>query len=101
MQPDELIERLKSKDQKAFKSLYDMYSESLHGVIFSIVKDNALAEELLQDTFIKIWNNAKTYTSKKGRFFTWALNIARNHWCRKVCTSIKKEMHKTYRSIIL
>ncbi|MFP2994475.1 RNA polymerase sigma factor [Spongiivirga sp. MCCC 1A20706] len=78
MQPDQLIAQLKNKDEAAFESLYQMYGESLFGVIYTIVKDQTLAEELLQDSFLKIWKNANTYTSKKGRFFTWILNIARN-----------------------
>ncbi|NER15686.1 sigma-70 family RNA polymerase sigma factor [Spongiivirga citrea] len=78
MQPDHLIKKLKDQDSSAFEELYEMYSQSLYGVIYTIVKDGVLAEELLQDTFLKIWNNANTYTSKKGRFFTWILNIARN-----------------------
>lgn len=78
MQPDELIARLQQKDQKAFQEIYGMYSESIFGVINSIVRDVTVAEEVLQDVFIKIWDNAKSYNSKKGRFFTWMLNIARN-----------------------
>ncbi|WGK64300.1 RNA polymerase sigma factor [Croceiramulus getboli] len=78
MQPDELIERLKQQDAKALDTLYSMYSQSLFGVINTIVRDEHMAEEVLQDTFIKVWNNASSYSSKKGRFFTWMLNIARN-----------------------
>ena len=37
-----------------------------------------MSEEVLQDVFVKAWNNASSYNSKKGRFFTWLLNIARN-----------------------
>ncbi len=77
-QPDHLIKKFKEQDTSAFEELYTTYSESLFGVIFTIVKDKELAEELLQDTFVKIWNNAGSYTAKKGRFFTWILNIARN-----------------------
>ena len=77
-QPDYLIQKLKDQDQSALGELYTRYSESLLGVIYSVVHDRELAEEVLQDTFIKIWNNATSYNSKKGRFFTWMLNIARN-----------------------
>lgn len=78
MQPDELIARLQQKDQKAFQEIYGMYSESIFGVINSIVRDVTVAEEVLQDVFVKIWDNATSYNSTKGRFFTWMLNIARN-----------------------
>lgn len=55
-----------------------MYSSSLFGVIVRIVNDNDLAEDILQDTFVKIWNSFSSYTAEKGRLFTWMVNIARN-----------------------
>lgn len=73
-----LVEQFQNKDEKAFEKLYKMYSESMHGVIFNIVRDDAIAEEVMQDVFIKAWHKADRYDAKKGRFFTWLLNIARN-----------------------
>lgn len=58
--------------------LYDDYSYSLFGVINQIVKDNKIAEDILQETFIKIWEKIERYDSSKGRLYTWMLNIARN-----------------------
>jgi len=60
------------------EALYDMYSASLFGVIVRIVNDEALAEDILQDTFVKIWNSFSSYSTEKGRLFTWMVNIARN-----------------------
>mgnify|MGYP000173499784 CR=1 FL=1 len=73
-----LVKQFQNKDQVAFEKLYGMYSKSIHGVVYNIVKDSDIADELMQDVFIKAWNKAETYSSKKGRFFTWILNIARN-----------------------
>lgn len=73
-----LVSRFQQKDGKAFEDLYAMYSKSMHGVIFNIVRDADIAQEVLQDVFMKAWDNADSYSSKKGRFFTWLLNIARN-----------------------
>ncbi|SFZ92584.1 RNA polymerase sigma-70 factor, ECF subfamily [Flaviramulus basaltis] len=78
MQLETLVEKFKQKDEKAFESLYNMYRDSMQGVIYNIVRDNDIAEEVMQDVFIKAWHNASTYSSQKGRFFTWILNIARN-----------------------
>ncbi len=77
-QPDLLIERFQQKDEKAFAEIHARYSESLFGVIHSVLHDVELSEEVLQDTFVKIWNNSNSYNPSKGRFFTWILNIARN-----------------------
>lgn len=78
MQLDLLISNFQKKDEKAFEQLYNMYSDSMHGVIYNIVRDHDIAEEVMQDVFIKAWHNSSSYSSEKGRFFTWILNIARN-----------------------
>ncbi len=75
---DELIEQIRGGNQKAFSYLYDNYSKALFGVINTIVKDVSEAEDVLQRTFLKIWDNFASYDSNKGRLYTWMLNIARN-----------------------
>ena len=77
-QPDLLILKMKNGDRAAFARVYERYQEALHGVIFNIVKNRDVSEEILQDVFMKIFNNAESYDSDQGRFFTWALNISRN-----------------------
>lgn len=78
MDLDLLIKRFQQKDVKAFEKLYAMYSDSMRGVIYNIVRDHNLAEEVMQDVFIKVWQKSDNYSPKKGRFFTWILNISRN-----------------------
>ncbi|WP_299442905.1 sigma-70 family RNA polymerase sigma factor [uncultured Aquimarina sp.] len=78
MQSNELILQLQQKNEKAFQRIYEMYAENIFGVIYNILRDQNLSEEVLQDVFIKVWNKADSYSEKKGRFFTWMLNIARN-----------------------
>ncbi len=78
MQLEVLISKFQEKDEKAFEELYHMYGHSMHGVIYNIVRDHDVAEEILQDVFVKAWNNADGYSAEKGRFFTWLINIARN-----------------------
>ncbi len=73
-----LIERLQSQSQEAFSTLYDNYAPTLLGIIFNIVKDREEAENLLQDSFVKIWRGIRQYDSSKGRLFTWLLTICRN-----------------------
>ena len=75
---EELVLALQRQENIAAEALYDMYSASLFGVIIRIVNDEALAEDILQDTFVKIWNSFSGYNTEKGRLFTWMVNIARN-----------------------
>lgn len=78
MQLDQLVQRFQKKDPAAFEKLHGMYSENICGVINTIVKNDAVAQEICQDVFVKAWNKADKYNSSKGRFFTWMMNIARN-----------------------
>lgn len=75
---EELITLMQTGDQSAFEYLYDHYSGALNAVIFKLVNDQHLAEDILQEAFVKIWNNFSSYDASKGRLFTWMLNITRN-----------------------
>ncbi|HRG39222.1 MAG TPA: sigma-70 family RNA polymerase sigma factor [Bacteroidia bacterium] len=75
---EELVILLKSKDARAYNLLYDNYSAALFGVISKVVSAEEIAEDILQDVFVKIWKNIENYDASKGRLFTWMLNIARN-----------------------
>ncbi len=78
MNLDKLVLDFQQKDVKAYEKLYNMYCNSISGVVNTIVKNEDVAQEITQDVFIKAWNKSDSYSSKKGRFFTWILNIARN-----------------------
>ena len=74
----DLVTMLKQREETAFSYLYDHYSGSLYAVILNIVPDRELANDQLQEVFIKIWKQIDSYDQNKGRLFTWMLNIARN-----------------------
>ncbi|HIC31034.1 MAG TPA: sigma-70 family RNA polymerase sigma factor [Flavobacteriaceae bacterium] len=98
MQLEFLVSQFQKKDEKAFEKLYNMYNQSIHGVIYNIVKDHELAEEVMQDVFIKAWEKADTYNSTKGRFFTWILNISRNAAIDKTRSKAFKKSSKNLNS---
>lgn len=74
----ELVALLQQREQSAFSYLYDNYSAALYGIIVAIVPDRELANDVLQEVFVKIWRQATSYNAEKGRLFTWMMNIARN-----------------------
>ena len=74
----QLVTLLQQRDQSAFGYLYDHYAGALYGIISAIVVDKELANDVLQEVFIKIWKQINTYDAAKGRLFTWMMNIARN-----------------------
>jgi RNA polymerase sigma factor (sigma-70 family) len=74
----DLILLLKEREQSAFSYLYDHYSGALYSIILSILPDKELANDVLQEVFVKIWRQVDSYDALKGRLFTWMMNIARN-----------------------
>jgi RNA polymerase sigma factor (sigma-70 family) len=74
----DLIDRLQQQEEAAMTILYDRYSPALYGVILRIVKTEEIAEDVMQETFVKIWTSFGQYNPEKGRLFTWIVNIARN-----------------------
>jgi RNA polymerase sigma factor (sigma-70 family) len=75
---DLLVQRLRDRDESAMTLFYDKYSAALYGVILRIVKKEEIAEDVLQESLVKIWNSFPSYDASKGRLFTWVLNVSRN-----------------------
>ncbi len=73
-----IITLLNQGDQYALNLLYENYSDSLYGVILKVTNNEEIAEDALQETFIKVWKNAHKYDSNKAKLFTWLYRIARN-----------------------
>lgn len=73
-----LITSVRDKDRTAFRALYDATAPKLLGVVIRIVRDRAMAEEILQDAFLRVWQNASTYSAEAGQPMTWLASIARN-----------------------
>lgn len=75
---DELIVMLKQKSRQAFDYLYKQYSGALYGVVRKVIADEQTAQDVLQEAFVKIWNNIDKFEPAKGRLYTWMLNLTRN-----------------------
>jgi RNA polymerase sigma factor (sigma-70 family) len=73
-----LLKGLQDYDEQAYSYLYDNYSKALFNIIFQIIPQQEMAEDVLQEVFVKIWQNIKSYDASKGRLYTWMLNITRN-----------------------
>ena len=67
-----------SGDVNAFRRLFERYSAIVMGLAYKMVGDHALAEEIVQETFWRVWHNAPSYNQEKGSFSTWMFGIARN-----------------------
>lgn len=86
---------LQNGDANAFRKLYRMYSANLLGIIYKVVNQRESAEDILQETFIKISVNLNRYDHEKARLFTWMLNIARNSAIDHIRKTSTKNSHRT------
>lgn len=95
MHETELITALKGGDKDALGLVYDRYGAALYGVVLRIVQSPEVAEEVVQDAFVKIFRNIASFDENKGKFYTWALNVARNTAIDSTRTSDFKNRQKT------
>ena len=87
----EIVTLLERGDKKAITLLYDNYSDALYGVIKKIIADDDTAQDVLQESFIKIWRYSKKYDSDKAKLFTWLYRIAYNTAIDKVRSQKNKD----------
>src|SRR5215218_6202321 len=62
----------------AISTLYDRYSRTVFGVGFNILGDRSLAEELVQEVFLKVWRSSGTFDPSRGSFSTWLFRVTRS-----------------------
>jgi DNA-directed RNA polymerase specialized sigma24 family protein len=74
---DEAVKLFVSKSILAAETLYDRYAKVLRLTIFRIVPVRNAAEEILQQTFLEIWNGIDLFSQQKEKLVTWMLQIAR------------------------
>jgi RNA polymerase sigma-70 factor (ECF subfamily) len=75
---EELVARLVEGDEAAFGELYDRHAQSLFRAALLRLGDRGLAEEVLQDTYLALWNRAETFDGSQGSVIGWLSTIARN-----------------------
>jgi RNA polymerase sigma factor (sigma-70 family) len=74
----DLLEATSQGNHAAFRALYEATSAKLFGIVLRITRNRPVAEEVLQETYIKIWQKAERFTPEAGRPITWLATIARN-----------------------
>jgi RNA polymerase sigma-70 factor (ECF subfamily) len=74
----DLLVRLQRRDPQALAELYDRYGSMVFGLILRIVQDRGTAEDLVQETFLRVWNRAAGLDAEHGAVGPWLLAVARN-----------------------
>jgi RNA polymerase sigma-70 factor (ECF subfamily) len=88
---DELVRRVRDRDEAALTSLYDRYGGLILTVALRIVGDREVAEEVMQDTFLRLWNASGTYQPSRGNVSGWLIGIARN----RAIDVLRSRLHKS------
>lgn len=73
----QLLERIDRADEAALLELHARYASLVYSVAYRVLNDRMAAEEVTQDTFLRLWDKAHTYDSAKGAFVPWLLTITR------------------------
>ncbi len=74
-----LVQRLLARDGRAMQLVEKRYARNLQAVLVRLVREEALAQDLLQEGLLKIWLGISGYDPLKGRLFTWMVRVCCNH----------------------
>jgi RNA polymerase sigma-70 factor, ECF subfamily len=91
----DLARRLKARDPDVIGELYDRYGKIAYTIILRIVRDQTVAEDLVQETFLRVWSRAQAFDAERGALGPWILTVARNQgldYIRSVQGRVSKSM---------
>ena len=90
---DEALVALAARsEQSALAELYDRYGRTAYGLALRIVRDQALAEDAVQDAFLTVWRTASRFVPERGKASTWILTLVHR---RAVDTVRREERRRT------
>ncbi len=73
-----VLEKIALGDTDAFEVFYDTASPVLFSIVMQMLRDTTLAEDVIQEVFVQIWERAAFYDALRGKPLTWAISLARN-----------------------
>src|SRR5438105_1722884 len=77
--PDpDLMRRVAGRDGEALAMLYDRYSPRVYGLCLRILNETQLAEDILQEVFVRVWERAALFEASRGSVSAWVMGITRN-----------------------
>jgi len=93
----ELMVRLQRRDPQALAELYDRYGQVVFRLILRMVRDTGVAEDLVQETFLRVWNRVGGFDSDRGAVGPWLLAVARN----RAIDHLRSRGHRTESTVEL
>src|SRR3989304_513317 len=92
---EELMQRLSYRDLEAFRGLYDRYGDLVYSTTLRIVRDVHLAQDMVQEIFLRLWRKPESYVPQRGRFATWLTSVARNRAVDEIRSRNRRYRHET------
>lgn len=92
---EELMQRLAYRDLVAFRALYDRYGNLVYSAALRVVRDAQIAEDMVQEIFLRVWRKPESYVAQRGRFVTWLTSVTRNRAVDEVRSRGRRFRHET------
>lgn len=92
---EELMERLLYRDLGAFRALYDRYGDMVYSTALRILRDVHLAQDMVQEIFLRLWRKPESYVVQRGRFTTWLTSVTRNRAVDEIRSRQRRYRHET------
>jgi RNA polymerase sigma-70 factor (ECF subfamily) len=92
---EELMQRLVLRDLKAFRTIYARYSSLVYSAALRVVRDAQIAEDMVQEIFLRLWRKPESYTASRGKFATWLTSVTRNRAVDEVRSRGRRYRHET------
>ncbi len=92
---EELMQRLFYRDLRAFRTLYARYGNLVYSASLRVVRDPQVAEDLVQEIFLRVWRKPESYLPQRGRFATWLTSVTRNRAVDEIRSRGRRQRHET------
>ena len=89
------MKRLFYRDLKAFRALYNRYANLVYSTSLRVVRDTQIAEDMVQEVFLRLWRKPESYLPQRGRFVTWLTSVTRNRAVDEIRSRNRRYRHET------
>jgi len=91
----ELMQRIGYRDLQAFRVLYNRYANLVYSTSLRVVRDTQIAEDMVQEIFLRMWRKPESYMPQRGRFLTWLTSVTRNRAVDEIRSRNRRFRHET------
>ncbi|MPZ23351.1 MAG: sigma-70 family RNA polymerase sigma factor [Dehalococcoidia bacterium] len=90
----DLMAGMRERDVRAFETLFQRYSDLVFSTCLRVLADPALAEDMVQEIFIRVWRRPEAFDAERGKFVTWLLSVSRNRAVDEIRSRGRRRRHE-------